>query len=175
MKLIGSLVALVMAGVLSVWLWAGQGTSDTVTNGVDITSQSGSTLLEPVPQQMADATADGLFTDEYAAAFVGLQAAMDVWRTTPAEIFSDPERFSGVLTEAHEAVVDEAAAAEKKREEAAAAEKKRAEEAAAEKARQEKRDREARAVTPAPVSPPEYDYDDDWDCEWDDGEWECED
>lgn len=175
MKLVGSLVALVMAGVLSVWLWVGQGSSDLVTEGVAITSQSGSTLMEPVPQEVADVAASGAITDEYAAAFVGLQAAMDVWRTTPSEIFSDPEQLSGVLTEAHEAVVDEAAAAKKERAEAAAAEKKREEEAAAEKARQEKRDREARAVTPAPVSPPEYDYDDGWDCEWDDGEWDCDD
>ena len=160
MKVIGSLMALVMVGALSVWLWVGQGSSDRVTDGVAITGQSGSTLLEPVPQKVA---ASGPVTDEYAAAFVGLAAAMDVWRTTPAEIFGDPEQFSGVLTGAHEAVVQEAAA-EKEREEKAA-----------DIARQEERDREARAITPAPVSPPEYDYDDDWECEWDDGEWDCDD
>lgn len=174
MKLISSLVALVLAGVLSIWLWVGQGSSDTVTDGVAITAQPGPNLQEPVPQEVADVAARGPISHEYAAAFVGLQAAMDVWQNTPSGVLGDPELLAGALTKAQEAVAAELAAAEKERAEEAA-EKARKEEEAAEKALQEERDRRARAVTPAPVSPPDYDYDNGGDCEWDDGEWECDD
>lgn len=169
MKLTGSLVALALTGVLSVWLWVGQGTSDTVTEGVTITAQSDANLQQPVPQEVADLTAVGPISQEYAAAFVGLQAAMDVWQNTPSGVLSDPELLAGVLTKAQEAVAAEKTAAAEARKE----------EKAAEKARQDESDRKERAVTPAPVSPPEYDYDDDddgdWHCEWDDDEWECDD
>ncbi|USQ76247.1 hypothetical protein [Ornithinimicrobium cryptoxanthini] len=173
MKLISSVVALVLAGVLSVWLWVGQGSSDTVTDGVAITAGPDANLQKPVPQEVADVAARGPISNEYAAAFVGLQAAMDVWRSTPSGVLGDPELLAGAVTKAQEAVAAELAAAEKARKE----------EEAAEKARQEESDRRARAVTPAPVSPPDYDYDDDddddddddWDCEWDDGEWDCDD
>lgn len=193
MKLIASFVSLTLVAALSAWLYLGQDATDVETAGVQIGTDS-TAQTQSGPTHPGDPIASGVasFSDDYAAAFVGLQAVLDVWHTQPREVLlANPDALNEKFVEARanaeteiaalEKKAKEEAAAKKAKEEAAAkkakeeaaAKKKAEEEAAAERARQEAA-QPPRAVSPPPVSPPPASPPG-ADCEWDDGEWDCDD
>ncbi len=176
MKLLASFLSLTLVAALSAWLWFSQGTSDAEAEGVDLTAATSSVEpgvpdASPIPGDSLQAQVDSVpgLTDQHAAAFVGLQTLLDVWQNQPRSVLSDSDLLASAVRDARAKAEGEVTA----KAEAEAAAKAEREAAAAEKARQEEEAKaksttpEApRQVSPRPVSP---------DCEWDDGEWECDD
>ena len=173
MKLLASFVTLSLVAALSAWLWFGQGTEDVETAGVQIDSQEvGHTFVTP---ESGDASADGdpLVPQTYSAAFVGLQAVLDVWNRQPVEGFADAATLDAWVDDARAEVAARAEEEAQRKAAEAARQKAEQEEAARQEKEQEEASQPPRAVSPPPVSPSPTPPSDD--CEWDDGEWDCDD
>lgn len=193
MKLIASVCTFILVSALSVWLLFTQPPDDVVAKGADVIGESsvaGPQSAGPQPggapggAEVSDAEISPI-SDEYAAAFVGLQRTFDVWRTQSAGVLTDPDLLAGALTEAQDQIDAEVAAIAAKhkeeREQAAAdqraaeqqaADQRAADQRAADEAARQQEQEESRVVSPPPVSPP--DYDDDWDDD-DDDDWDDDD
>lgn len=173
MKLISALLSLTLVAALSVWLWLSQGPADTEAMGVDLRGEVAAAASDnPAPlagdQPRTEPAETGVGTsrisERYSAAFVGLQASMDVWRTQPASVLADRELLASALAQARSDA--EAELADHLAQQAAEAE-------------QAKKDADStpappKAVAPAPVTPPCSDWDED-DNECDDDDWDDDD
>lgn len=164
MKLLASVAALVLTGLVAGWLWL-DATADVRgdTAGVSI---SGPVDLDPAALTagvLTPAPAEDAAVDAGTAA----GASEDAADAAPdgAEVLSVLRASAGELVDR----ADRTRAAEKQAEEKkAAAARRKAEQQAAEDARGRTEEQKAVVVQPAPVNPGGW-------CEWDDDGWECDD